>query len=417
MRIQTSQFQVNPWVPEYLRPDNPLVIIGSGRGRGKSYGICQYIVGRCMNEPNLRATIFRDFKSGAKDGALQLCRDIIDQHHFGGIAKSATSTDIRFPNGSIINVYGTDRRAENIKELESTDIAFCEEAQTMSKTAWQYLEPTIRKPGSQIIMAYNPTRSDDVVHQLFENPPPYAKTKFLTAADNLFPAPNNQRQEQFAKDSGDPSYNHVWLGEIRTVYGLIFKPERILIKNHADISQFYRGELIRSWDLAATDGDGDYTVGMLQSRLGSVENGYSFAILDVVRGQFAPDAVESLVLATAERDGTGTEIVMEQDPGSAGKTVAERYARILVSRGFRYHYERITGPKAARADGAAGAVNHGLYSMLEAEWNQPLLEEASHFSADPKSYRYDDQIDAWSTGFNRFTATYQPSQPYAVLNW
>ena len=401
MLTQVRQLQVNPWVPELLQPENPLVIIGSGRGRGKSYGICQYIVGRCLNEPNLRVTIFRDFKSGAKDGALQLCRELIDDMALVGVAKSATSSDIRFPNGSVINVWGLDRRVENVKELESTDIAFCEEAQTMRAIAWQYLEPTIRKPGSQIIMAYNPTRSDDIVHQLFENPPPYAKTKFLTADDNLFPAANNMRQEQFAKESGDPNYNHIWLGENQT-------------ECRAD---FYRGELVRSWDLAATDGGGDYTVGMLLSRLGSMENGYRYAILDVVREQLDSAAVEELVLSTAERDGTSVRIRMEQDPGSAGKAVCERYARILVARGHRYVYERVTGPKVARAEGAAGAVNHGLFAMLEADWNLPLLEEMSHFSADPKSYRYDDQIDTLSNGFNDFIAVYHPSQPYAVVDW
>jgi phage terminase large subunit-like protein len=68
-------------------------------------------------------------------------------------------------------------------------------------------------------------------------------------------------------------------------------------------------------------------------------------ILDCKRLRGSPQQVESAVRQTAELDTKAGAIWMEQEPGSAGVTVADHYARRVLN-GFNFHAERSTGDKA-----------------------------------------------------------------------
>lgn len=51
-----------------------------------------------------------------------------------------------------------------MKSIEGIDIAWVEEAQTISKESIDVLTPTIRKDGSKIVYTYNRLLEDDPVH-------------------------------------------------------------------------------------------------------------------------------------------------------------------------------------------------------------------------------------------------------------
>ena len=53
---------------------------------------------------------------------------------------------------------------------------------------------------------------------------------------------------------------------------------------------------------------------------------------------------------------------MEQEPGSAGVTVADHYARHVLS-GYTFHAERSTGDKATRAQPLAAAAGIDLSGL------------------------------------------------------
>ncbi|MEX2052819.1 MAG: phage terminase large subunit, partial [Candidatus Paceibacterota bacterium] len=53
---------------------------------------------------------------------------------------------------------------QSIKSIEGIDIAWVEEAQTISKASLEVLTPTVRKAGSQIIYTYNRLTINDPVH-------------------------------------------------------------------------------------------------------------------------------------------------------------------------------------------------------------------------------------------------------------
>lgn len=146
---------------------------------------------------------------------------------------------------------------------------------------------------------------------------------------------------------------------------------------------------VRSWDLAAVRGAGDYTAGVLMG----IDGRGQLWILDVIRGQFAPHERNALMKQTAVTDGKETLITLPQDPGQAGLDQAQQLTRML--RGFRVRSACISGSKDLRAEPLAAQVNVGAVSMVKAAWNRDLLTEFDTFPLGS----HDDQVDAAADAF------------------
>jgi len=147
---------------------------------------------------------------------------------------------------------------------------------------------------------------------------------------------------------------------------------------------------LRYWDKAGTQGDGDYTAGVLLAlHAGSVY------VVDVVRGQWSAHERERVMRNTAEQDGQSVPVWVEQEPGSGGKDSAEATVRNLA--GFNVRVEKVTGDKLTRALPYAAQCEAGNVSLMRGAWNAVYLDELCAF---PNGAN-DDQVDASSGGFNR----------------
>ena len=147
----------------------------------------------------------------------------------------------------------------------------------------------------------------------------------------------------------------------------------------------------RAWDLAATDGAGDWTVG---AKLGRDRNGV-FYIVDIVRGQWEPGYRDTRIRQTSELDGKCV-IRIPQDPGAAGKSEAHRLVVMLA--GSHVKIKPVTGDKVTRATGFASQVNIGNVRILRnQEWYELLLQRMDAF---PSPRIPDDEIDAMADAFN-----------------
>jgi predicted phage terminase large subunit-like protein len=151
---------------------------------------------------------------------------------------------------------------------------------------------------------------------------------------------------------------------------------------------------VRYWDLAATSGGGDWTVGALCS----VRQDNTFHIEHIVRIQGGPREVENLIKATAQVDTPGVHIRMEQEPGSSGVTVIDHYARNVLS-GWNFSGIKTTGDKVTRATALSSYVAGGYVSIKIGRWNGDMLDEMQLF---PKG-AHDDQVDAVAGAFNYLT--------------
>ena len=68
-------------------------------------------------------------------------------------------------NGSDFLFKGLRHNEQSVKSIEGIDLAWVEEAQTISKASIEVLTPTIRKEGSQLIYTYNRLDEADPIHQ------------------------------------------------------------------------------------------------------------------------------------------------------------------------------------------------------------------------------------------------------------
>ena len=153
---------------------------------------------------------------------------------------------------------------------------------------------------------------------------------------------------------------------------------------------------IRAWDRAATDKDGDYTVGLLMAKDGD----NVFYIEDVVRGQYSDLAGEKIIAQTAATDAARYPNVvtwLEQEPGSSGKMVAQMTVHALA--GYNVKAERSTGDKATHAAPFAAQCEARNVKLVRGAFNAALLEELASFPYGS----HDDQIDAASLAFAKLT--------------
>lgn len=148
-------------------------------------------------------------------------------------------------------------------------------------------------------------------------------------------------------------------------------------------------QFVRGWDLASTNGAGDWTVGV---KLGRMPSG-RFMIAGVARDQLSSAGVERLIVNTASQDGLECRISLPQDPGQAGKAQASYLVQKLA--GYNVSTSTESGDKVTRASPMAAQAEAGNIDILEGEWNDTFLNELSIFPAGAK-----DQTDAASRAFN-----------------
>jgi phage terminase large subunit len=105
--------------------------------------------------------------------------------------------------------------ADSIKSLQGYDIAWVEEAQSLSARSLELLRPTMRNDGSQIWFSWNPNLASDPVDDLLrrDHPPPGTIVVQANYRDNP-KLPQVLRDELEYDQKRDPDkFAHIWLGE------------------------------------------------------------------------------------------------------------------------------------------------------------------------------------------------------------
>ncbi len=136
-----------------------------GRGGAKSHFFAEQIV--CQALAGKRIVCLREVQISIKESVKQL---IVDKIISMGLDSQFTilESEIRGPHDSLIIFKGLQSfNAANIKSLEGFDIAWVEEAQTLSQHSLDLLRPTIRKPGSELWFSWNPRYKTDAVDKFF----------------------------------------------------------------------------------------------------------------------------------------------------------------------------------------------------------------------------------------------------------
>lgn len=158
----------------------------------------------------------------------------------------------------------------------------------------------------------------------------------------------------------------------------------------------------RYWDRAATapspaNPDPDWTAG---AHGGYGYDGY-FYVTDVDRFRDGPYEVKSRIGRIASQDTRQCEVVLEHDPGQAGKAEIADYVRYLA--GFAVQSYAVSAAKFVRWKPFASHVRSHNVRLVRGAWNKPFIDELESLTDNPKDYGHDDQGDAVAGLFNHLS--------------
>ncbi len=169
----------------------------------------------------------REIQRTISESVHQLLKDQIGLMELDSFY-TVTDNNIKGRNGSDFLFAGIRQQdVTKLKSFEGVDIAWVEEAQVVTEKSWEVLVPTIRRPGSEIWVTFNPELDTDPTYVRFiENPQPDSFVIKMNYRDNPW-FPDVLEQERLTLKERDPvAYANVWEGSCRAaVDGAIYAEE------------------------------------------------------------------------------------------------------------------------------------------------------------------------------------------------
>ena len=207
-----------------------------GRGSGKSWGFAGILVALTENR-RLRVLCARELQNSIQESVHKLLSVQIERF---GMMRDFNITQTNISNrrtGSEFIFSGIRSNPTKIKSMEGIDICWVEEAERVSEESWNILIPTIRKPGSEIWVSFNPDQETDPTYRRFvKNMPPNTRRTKINWRDNqYFPAELTAEKNFMARV--DPNgYQHIWEGECRNA------SDAQILRNKYTIEGFVPGD-------------------------------------------------------------------------------------------------------------------------------------------------------------------------------
>lgn len=209
----TLTIQTPRWALPLLNPARYKGVHG-GRGSGKSHERAEALIERCVTEKTF-AVCIREVQKSLAQSVKKLIETKIEAMGVGHLFEVQQSI-IKTPNGGMIIFQGMQNHtADSIKSLEGYDIAWVEEAQSLSQRSLDLLRPTIRKPGSELWFTWNPGLATDPVDVLLRGvaPPPDSVVVQANYRDNPWLPDVLQAELEYDRDRDPDKFAHIWLGE------------------------------------------------------------------------------------------------------------------------------------------------------------------------------------------------------------
>lgn len=203
-------------------------VLHGGRAGGKSHAVARaliYLVAR----RRLRVLCTREVQKSLRESVHQLLSDTINAVG-AGAEFQVLESEIRHRDGGVFLFAGlSTQTADSLKSYEGVDIVWVEEAHSVTARSWRILGPTIRKPGSEIWVTFNPSLAGDATYQRFAagQPPPRSKVAQINYYDNPWRSQETEDERLNDLRTLTPElYANIWLGEpLETVEGAIYAAE------------------------------------------------------------------------------------------------------------------------------------------------------------------------------------------------
>ena len=256
----TLDSRVRVQIPDkltFLFQPNRYKVLYGGRAGAKSWSMARTLLCLGTQRP-LRILCARETQQSIRESVHQLLSEQIKELGLREFYRILEYT-IKGSNGTEIIFAGLrNLTVEQIKSFESIDIAWVEEAQGVHRKSWQVLIPTIRKPGSEIWVSFNPElATDDTYLRWVVSPPPGAIVVKTSYRDNKWLSEESANDIAYLKATDPETFQHVYEGSTRsTIEGAIYKAEIMAAEGAGRITAVpYDASLpVRTfWDLGWSD--------------------------------------------------------------------------------------------------------------------------------------------------------------------
>jgi phage terminase large subunit len=180
---------------------------------------------------------------------------------------------IRTADGRINYVFaGLDRSIASIKSTARIRLAWVDEAEPVTETAWATLIPTLREEDSELWVTWNPESRRSATHKRFrDKPPERSKIVELNWRDNpWFPKTLERKRIEDLTRRPD-SYNHVWEGDfVAVVEGAYYAQSLALARSQKRIGPLAVDPLMQIWtfwDIGTRDSTAIWVVQFIGGRV------------------------------------------------------------------------------------------------------------------------------------------------------
>ena len=205
-----------------------------GRGSAKSHFFAELMIENHASR-KLDSICVREIQKSLAQSVKKLLEIKIESMGVGHLFEVQDSI-IKARNGGSILFQGMQNHtADSIKSLEDFDIAWVEEAQTLSQRSLDLLRPTIRKKSSELWFSWNPEKETDPVDKFLrtEGPPPGSIVIESNYKDNPWFPDVLQKEMEYDRGRDIDKYTHVWLGGYK-------KSSRARVFNNWTVKEFKR---------------------------------------------------------------------------------------------------------------------------------------------------------------------------------
>lgn len=217
-------------LPKKLIPifDGPADVRGAFGGRGsaktRSFAKMVAVKGYIYGKQGITGQLLcaRQFMNSLDDSSLEECKRAIEEEPFLAEYYEIGDKYIKSRDGLIwFSFAGLDRNINSVKSKGRILVCWVDEAEPVTESAWQILEPTLREEGddwnAELWVTWNPLRKSSPVETRYRfSTNPLVKIICLNWKDNpKFPA-KLERQRQRDLEERPDQYPHIWDGEYAT---------------------------------------------------------------------------------------------------------------------------------------------------------------------------------------------------------